>query len=127
MSKCTTYNEGKIELTNTLGDEIMDKLDKVLSITEKETSKIVFVNDIENHLNEVLNTIRLLRGLCFTGDKKLTRIIINSGNVMKLESFDNGTPIVFVTNEGGFELPKVANKLKIFCKLEELKFRKIEC
>lgn len=119
-----TYNKGKIELKEIVGDETMKKLDKVLSVTEKETSHIELINI--SPLRVLFQRIATIRMHLSKGNKKLTRVLLDSDNIVKLETSDNGTPFVFVINENHFEFPRLESKLKVFCLLQGLKFRKIE-
>ena len=46
---------------------------------------------------------------------------------MKLQTKDNGTPIIYVFDKEYARLDKIASRTRVFCKLNELIYTEIEC
>lgn len=120
-----TYNEYYEEFKKELGDDVMEKLDKILSATEKRNS-FIFPIDPVIPLNKVYDSI-LLKKEYWKGNDTLVRIIFKDGFVMKLQTKDNGTPIIYVFDKEYARLYKIASRTKVFCKLNELVYTEIEC
>ena len=121
-----TYNKDKEELTESLGAKTMNQLDTVLSPTEKETSEIIPLGKEISLLGIFHKLERKHLEFYAEGVKELQRIILEDENIIKLESKDNGTPVVYVIDTKRIDLRELESKLTVFCKYHHLKFRKIE-
>ena len=120
-----TYNKYYEEYKNELGVDIVNKLDKILSVTEKRTSLVLPIAPVVP-LRTVFDSI-LLKKKYWKGNDSLVRIIIEDGFVLKLQTKDNGTPIIYVFNEEYARLDKLTSKTKVFCGLNDLIYTEIKC
>lgn len=76
----------------------MNLLEQVLSPTEKKNSKIVETND--KSVLTVLNWIGTLKDINENEPyDKIVRVVFINEEIIKLQSYDNGTPYIFVLGE----------------------------
>ena len=115
-----------------LGDDTMNKLDKILSKTEKKKSHIVPIREsnvkkgyIGTGTRGVLYAINQMIKYSFKGNKKIVRIILESNNIVKLMSYDNGTPIIYVFDENHSEIKDLSSILEFFCIKHDLIYSEI--
>lgn len=99
----------------------MKNIEEYLSRTEKRNSKIVVMEN--KPLRRGLNLIIGLKDLNETDKyKRIVRIVFVQDYIVKLQSYDNGTPYVIVFKKDEEYLEEC---LKILCKREKLIFSKI--
>lgn len=107
-----TYFKTLNTYENLKGDEDLAKLDRILSRTEKKTSKIVKVKTgLFNVAIGHINCYILLNKDEKFG--KIERIVLVDGTVVKLQSHDNGTPIVFVFDEESLLLRELESAIEL--------------
>ena len=112
-----TYNELN-------GDETLPNLKNCLSRTEKKTSKIVKVDkySINTAFGLINSAILLNEDEKFN---KIVRIIFENGNIIKLQTYDNGTPFVFVFDKQNAELEYVEPTLETLARRRKVILSKI--
>ena len=119
-----TYFKTQNTYENLKGDGKMTKLDEILSRTEKKNSKIFNVG--KRFVNIALDCINSFIILC-EDEKfgKIERIIVVDGTVVKLQSADNGTPLVFVFDEDNVTLDYLEPTLEVLCNRRNVILSKI--
>lgn len=102
----------------------MNLLEKVLSPTEKKNSKIIETKG--KSLRRVLNMIIAIKDLNENEEfNKIVRVILINEDIVKLQTYDNGTPYIFVL-ESKDENVYLEDCLEILCSRENLTLTKIE-
>lgn len=96
------------------GVDNMQDISKFLSPTEKLTSEIIDMSS--RSFGEVISRILSLKRKCTGKNEKIVRILVeNDGNIIKLQSYDNGTPYVLVCNKRTFS----PSGMKMLCRQEK--------
>jgi len=96
-------------------------IDRYLSETEKRTSQIVKVGN--EPTRQILNIIAGIKWLRRNEkNKRIVRVILDNGFIVKLQSYDNGTPIIFVFED---KTRVLKTGLEILCESEGLDFSEI--
>ena len=102
------------------------KVENVLSRTEKKNSLIIRWGD--KPLTKLFNEISgIIEGSKGQGNKEYVRIVLFYDNVIKLQTFDNGTPFIFEIDENNESLFMLDQSLDIFCDERDLVYSKVKC
>lgn len=92
-----TYNN-LIKETN---DKYLEKIGEYLSVTEKENSALVIFDKLNlGILDDILMDIyKQVEASANKGNKKIVKVIFEANSLVKLQSFDNGTPYIYILGE----------------------------
>ena len=107
----------------------MSKLETILSETEKKTSIILEIDKSQDLSLKKRELFEFIKDFKFRNmvnrNKRLTRIILEEGFVIKLETYDNGTPYVIVFDETDPMVSTLPRYLKIASELLNVSFKEI--